>query len=70
MSSAEAFVRIQRLLSARCITIVLCGFSTESSIGKSLHNVGLFDEDYVETFSDFGDAMECRLLIKEVIGPN
>lgn len=62
MSAAEAFVRIQRVLSSRSITMVLCGFSAESSIGKSLENVGLFDEDFVELFSNFSDAMECMLI--------
>lgn len=62
MSAAEAFVRIQRVLSSRSITMVLCGFSAESSIGKSFENVGLFDEDFVELFSNFSDAMECMLI--------
>ena len=60
MSAAEAFVRVQRLLSARTVTMVLCGFSAESSIGKSLANVGLLEESFVELFSDFNDAMECK----------
>lgn len=60
MSAAEAFVRTHRVLSSRNITMVLCGFSAESAIGKSLQNVGLFEEDYVELFSTFNDAMECK----------
>ncbi|KLO11977.1 sulfate anion transporter [Schizopora paradoxa] len=58
MSAAEAFVRVQRLLAARGITMVLCGFSAESGIGKSLANVGLLEEDFVEVFASFNDAME------------
>ncbi len=61
MSAAEAFVRVQRLLAARGITMVLCGFSAESGIGKSLANVGLLEEDFVEVFASFNDAMECGL---------
>lgn len=59
MSSAEAFVRVQRLLAARSVTIVFCGFSTESSVGKALQSVGLLEADFVELFSTFSDAMEC-----------
>ena len=61
MSSAEAFVRIQRLLAAKSVTLVLCGFPIESSVGISLQSVGLFDEEYVELFSTLGDALECKL---------
>lgn len=60
MSAAEAFVRVQRLLAARNVTMCFCGFSPESSISKSLQNSGLFDEDHVEVFANFNDAMECK----------
>lgn len=58
MSSAEAFMRIQRLLVSRDIIIVLCGFTAESSVGRALQSVGLLEEDGVELFGNFNDAME------------
>ncbi|KZT04035.1 uncharacterized protein LAESUDRAFT_658528 [Laetiporus sulphureus 93-53] len=58
MSAAEAFVRIQRLLAGRKVTLVFCGFPLDSNVGKSLHNVGLLDMDGVELFSTFNDALE------------
>ncbi|EAU83619.2 vacuole protein [Coprinopsis cinerea okayama7 len=58
MSSAEALVRVQRLLSAKHVTLVLCGFEVGSSIGKSLDSVGLLGADWVELFLTFNDAME------------
>ena len=64
MSSAEAFVRVQRLLAARSVTMVFCGFTVESTVGKSLQAVGLLDADYVELFSVFNDAMECESLAR------
>lgn len=59
MSSAEAFVRLQRLLSAKYVTLVFCGFSAESAVGKALQSVDVLDADGVELFSTFNDAMEC-----------
>ncbi|KAJ7485150.1 sulfate transporter family-domain-containing protein [Mycena galericulata] len=58
MSSAEAFVRVQRLLSAKYITLVFCGFSAESSVGKALQSVDVLGADGVELFSTLNDAME------------
>jgi len=58
MSAAEAFMRIQRLLSAKRIILVLCGFSSESPVGRALKNVGLLQEDGVESFSTVNDALE------------
>ncbi|TFK22839.1 hypothetical protein FA15DRAFT_671086 [Coprinopsis marcescibilis] len=58
MSSAEALVRVQRLLSAKHVTLVLCGFEVSSPIGKSLESVGLLGADHVELFATFNDAME------------
>ncbi|KAJ7577964.1 sulfate transporter family-domain-containing protein [Mycena floridula] len=58
MSSAEAFVRIQRLLSAKHVTLVFCGFSAESSVGKALQSVEVLSAPGVELFSTFNDAME------------
>ncbi|KAJ7117895.1 sulfate transporter family-domain-containing protein [Mycena crocata] len=58
MSSAEAFVRVQRLLSAKYVTLVFCGFSAESTIGRALQSVDVLGADGVELFSTFNDAME------------
>jgi SulP family sulfate permease len=63
MSSAEAFVRILRLLVEKRVTMVLCGFPMESPVGISLHSVRLFDDGYVELFSTLGDALECKTYI-------
>jgi len=69
MSSAEAFVRIHRLLSAKRITLVFCGFTPDSPIGKALRNVEALGVRGVELFVTFNDAMECefsfRLAIKK-----
>jgi len=59
LSSAEAFVRIQRLLAGRDVILVLCGFALDSDIGKALENVDLFREDDVEIFSYLNEALEC-----------
>jgi len=59
MSSAEAFVRVQRLLAGRCVTLVFCGFEMESPVGKALRSVEVLGSSGVELFSTFNDAMEC-----------
>ena len=51
MSSAEAFVRIHRLLTGKNVTMVLCGLPSESTVETSLQSVGLFDADFVEVFA-------------------
>ncbi|KAF5375834.1 hypothetical protein D9615_008236 [Tricholomella constricta] len=58
MSSAEAFVRIHRFLSAKSVTLVFCGFSSESAVGKALQSVHVLGSDGVELFLTFNDAME------------
>ncbi|KAF9652510.1 hypothetical protein BDM02DRAFT_3089083 [Thelephora ganbajun] len=58
MSAAEAFVRLQRLLSSKMVVLVFCGFRMDSTVGKSLSNVGLFNMEYVECFLTCNDAME------------
>ena len=60
MSAAEAFVRLQRLLSSKMVVLVFCGFHMDSVIGKSLSSVGLFNMEYVECFVTYNDAMECK----------
>lgn len=61
MSSAEAFVRVQRLLADRDVIMVLCGFHANSPIATSLGSVGLFETERVEIFATLSDAMECEL---------
>ncbi|KAF8896886.1 hypothetical protein CPB84DRAFT_1815880 [Gymnopilus junonius] len=58
MSSAEAFVRIQRLLAAKRVTLVFCGFTIDSPIGKALRSVEVLGTHGVELFLTFNDAME------------
>ncbi|EIM84807.1 uncharacterized protein STEHIDRAFT_60168 [Stereum hirsutum FP-91666 SS1] len=62
MSSAEAFVRIQRLLSSKRIVLVFCGMEAGSrggpSVKTALENVGLFEMDGVELFEKANDALE------------
>jgi len=60
MSSAEAFVRIYRLLVAKRVTLVFCGFTVESPIGKALRSVEVLGARGVELFGTFNDAMECE----------
>ena len=63
MSSAEAFVRIQRLLAAKRVTLVFCGFHVDSPIGKALRSVEVLGARGVELFATFNDAMECTWMI-------
>jgi SulP family sulfate permease len=60
MSSAEAFVRIHRLLAAKRVTLVFCGFTVDSPIGKALRSVEVLGARGVELFGTFNDAMECK----------
>lgn len=60
MSSAEALVRVQRLLASKCVTLVFCGFTVDSTVGKALQSVEIFGAEQVELFSTFNDAMECQ----------
>ncbi|KAJ2925987.1 hypothetical protein H1R20_g11096, partial [Candolleomyces eurysporus] len=58
MSSAEALVRVERLITAKCITLVFSGFEVDSPVGKALDSVGLLSAERVELFASFNDAME------------
>ncbi|KAJ7641494.1 sulfate transporter family-domain-containing protein [Roridomyces roridus] len=58
MSAAEAFVRVQRLLAAKYITLVFCGFQPDSPVAKALESVDVLGAESVELFSTFNDAME------------
>jgi sulfate permease, SulP family len=59
LSSAEALVRIQRLLAVRHVILVFCGFELRSEVGKALENVELFFRENVELFSSLNEALEC-----------
>ena len=59
MSAAEAFVRIQRFLSAKQVVLVFCGFEPEAPVGRALTSVDLLEMEGVELFSTFNDALEC-----------
>src|SRR6185369_7803424 len=59
MSAAEAFVRIQRFLAAKSITLVFCGFVMETPVATALESVEVLGADNVELFATFYDAMEC-----------
>jgi SulP family sulfate permease len=60
LSAAEAFVRMQRLLSGRNVVLVICG-AGDGKIFRALDSVGLLDLPDVEFFVTFNDAMECEL---------
>ena len=58
-SAAEAFTRISRILNVKNVQLVICGLSLDSEIGKSLRNVGLFDEaENVQYFLSLNSALE------------
>ena len=44
-SAGEAFKRTNRLLVQQGVQLVMCGLEIESDVGRSLRNVGLFDDD-------------------------
>ena len=44
-SAGEAFKRTNRLLTQQGVQLVMCSLEMESDVGKSLRNVGLFDDD-------------------------
>ncbi|KAG8757885.1 hypothetical protein FRC11_004198 [Ceratobasidium sp. 423] len=60
MSSAEAFVRVQRLLAVKRVTLILCGVQATSSVGKALQQVDLWADrgTGVEVFGTLNEAME------------
>lgn len=57
-SAAEAFNRINRILHAKGVTLVICGKTVESDVGRSLQNVGLFEREGVEYFYSLNSALE------------
>lgn len=69
MSSAEAFVRIQRLLCAKYVTLVFCGFEADTPVGRALQSVDVLGSEGVELFSTFNDALECKSILSEILLP-
>ena len=59
LSAAEAFVRMQRLLSGRNVVLVICG-AGDGKLLRALDSVGLLELPDVEVFLTFNDAMECK----------
>ncbi|KAG8935275.1 hypothetical protein FRC01_003025 [Tulasnella sp. 417] len=60
MSSAEAFARVHRLLTAKSVTLIFCGVSADSTIAHALQAVDLWTdhEEGVEAFEDLNQALE------------
>ena len=50
-SAGEAFRRTNRLLMQQGVQLVMCGLEMESDVGKSLCNVGLFEDDDMVYYS-------------------
>ena len=61
LSAAEAFMRLQRLLSGRNVMLVLCG-AGDGKVFKALDSVGLLDLRDVEFFVTYNDGIECELV--------
>lgn len=68
MSAAEAFVRVQRLLAAKQVVLVFCGFEAETPVGRALQSVEVLDMEGVELFATFNDALECEFHFCRVRG--
>jgi SulP family sulfate permease len=62
MSSAEAFVRVQRLLAVKRVTLIVCGVTADSAVGKALQQVDVWVDrgTGVEVFGTLNEAMECE----------
>lgn len=59
-SSAEAFVRIQRLLAAKGVTLIFCGCDPNRTVGRALRGVDLWtgQNEGVEVFDELNEALE------------
>ncbi|KAK2742702.1 hypothetical protein FQN57_005157 [Myotisia sp. PD_48] len=58
-SAAEAFTRLNRILQKRGVYMSVCGLDITGEVGRSLQNVGLFEqEDEVGIFPDLNSALE------------
>ncbi|KAG8742408.1 hypothetical protein FRC10_001542 [Ceratobasidium sp. 414] len=60
MSSAEAFVRVQRLLAVKRVTLIVCGVHADSTVGKALQMVDVWADrgTGVEVFETLNEALE------------
>lgn len=69
-SAAEAFVRIQRLLEDKGVTLVLCGCPIDSSVGVALRSVDLWvdgEANPVKVFENLNDALEVSPLVRLIL---
>ncbi len=57
-SASEAFTRINRILLAKNVQMIMCGVNPDGEIGKNLRSVGLWDEGDVQIFDDLNSALE------------
>lgn len=60
-SSAEAFVRLQRLLSQKDVLLILCGANPDGLVGRALQAVDLWADQEgtrVEVFDGLNSALE------------
>lgn len=62
-SSAEAFVRLQRLLSAKDVLLIMCGAALTGPVAPSLKAVGLWPDGFdqtlrLEVFAGLNEALE------------
>lgn len=58
-SAAEAFTRMQRVLSRRDVRMIMSGVDRDGDVGNSLRNVGLWQEgSEVEFFANLNMALE------------
>ena len=58
-SAAEAFSRINRILSVRSVRMIMCGILSSGNVRESLDNVGLFNQgDGIDYFEDLNSALE------------
>lgn len=66
MSAAEAFVRVHRLVMAKHVILVFCGFDSRSDIGQALETVNVLGANGVELFANLNDALECEFPLRAV----
>ncbi|KMP04206.1 sulfate transporter family protein [Coccidioides immitis RMSCC 2394] len=58
-SAAEAFTRLNRMLQTRRVHMIICGVDISGEVGRSLRNVGLFEqENEVPVLENLNSALE------------
>lgn len=60
-SAAETFVRVQRLLAAKNVFLIICGAAPHGQVGTALQGVGLWSDKEgvtVEVFASLNDTLE------------